>query len=191
MAKEKKDTRTRNWTFMVYPDSAPENWREILDEFHVPWIESPLHDKDVDPNGEIKKSHWHVMVLFPSKKSYDQIREITLKLNSPNPQKVANIKGMVRYFAHMDNPEKFQYLKTDIIGHSGADPSIYLTVNAGERYQLIKEMIEYVKENEIDELQDLVDYAMNNRFDDWFPLLCDNSTFIMSNYIKSIRHRTK
>ncbi|MGZ9475178.1 replication protein, partial [Staphylococcus epidermidis] len=29
------------------------------------------------------------------------------------------------------------------------------------------------------------------RFDDWFPLLCDNSTFIMSNYIKSIRHRKK
>ncbi|RJG57409.1 replication protein, partial [Streptococcus pyogenes] len=23
------------------------------------------------------------------------------------------------------------------------------------------------------------------------PLLCDNSTFIMSNYIKSIRHRKK
>ena len=36
-----------------------------------------------------------------------------------------------------------------------------------------------------------IDYAMENRFDDWFPLLCDNSAFIMNNYIKSIRHRIR
>src|SRR5699024_11179639 len=55
-----KDERTRNWTFVVYPESAPEDWREIIDDLHVPWIESPLHDKDVNPDGEIKKPHWHV-----------------------------------------------------------------------------------------------------------------------------------
>ncbi|WP_425423122.1 Rep family protein, partial [Segetibacter koreensis] len=26
---EKRDTRTRNWTFFVYPESAPENWRDV------------------------------------------------------------------------------------------------------------------------------------------------------------------
>ena len=188
---EMKDTRTRNWTFFVYPDSAPANWREILNELHVPWIESPLHDKDTDANGEVKKAHWHVLLMFSSKKSYQQILEITGQLNSPNPQKCTNIKGMVRYFAHMDDPDKFQYSKGEIIGYSGADPLTYLSVTSGERYQLIKEMISYVKENEVDEIQDLIDYAMENRFDDWFPLLCDNSAFIMNNYIKSIRHRVR
>jgi len=66
-----------------------------------------LHDKDINPDGELKKSHWHVMMMFSSNKSYKQIRESTMKLRSPNPQKVANAKCMVRYFAHMDNPEKF------------------------------------------------------------------------------------
>jgi phage pi2 protein 07 len=188
---EKKDTRTRNWTFFVYPDSAPENWRDILNEMHMPWIESPLHDKDVDANGELKKAHWHILLLFGSKKSYEQVREITLRLKAPNPQKVMNLKGVVRYFAHMDDPDKFQYSKSEIIGHAGADPLIYLSASSGERYQLIKEMISFVKENEVDEIQDLIDYAMENRFDDWFPLLCDNSAFIMNNYIKSIRHRVR
>jgi len=188
---EKKDTRTRNWTFFVYPDSAPENWRDILNEMHMPWIESPLHDKDVDANGELKKAHWHILLLFGSKKSYEQVREITLRLKAPNPQKVMNLKGVVRYFAHMDDPDKFQYSKSEIIGHAGADPLIYLSASSGERYELIKEMISFVKENEVDEIQDLIDYAMENRFDDWFPLLCDNSAFIMNNYIKSIRHRVR
>lgn len=141
-----KDERTRNWTFVVYPESAPEDWREIIDDLHVPWIESPLHDKDVNPDGEIKKPHWHVMIMFSSNKSYNQIREITMKLRSPNPQKVANAKGMVRYFAHLDNPEKFQYDKTEIIEHAGADVSPYLAVTSAERYELIREMMSFVKE---------------------------------------------
>ena len=186
---KKKDERTRNWTFVVYPESAPENWREIIDELHVPWVESPLHDKDINPDGEIKKPHWHVMIMFSSNKSYSQIREITMKLSSPNPQRVANARGMVRYFAHMDNPEKFQYDKTEIIEHAGADISSYLSVTSAERYELIREMISFVKEQQITEMKDLLDYAMHERFDDWFPLLCDNSAYIVDSYIKSNRHR--
>lgn len=187
---KKKDERTRNWTFVVYPESAPENWRDIIDELHVPWVESPLHDKDVNPDGEIKKPHWHVMIMFSSNKSYEQIREITMKLRSPNPQKVANAKGMVRYFAHMDNPEKYQYKKSEIVAHAGAEISKYLSVTTAERYELIREMMEFVNINGIIEMKDLLDYAMSEKFDDWFPLLCDNSAYIMDSYIKSNRHKT-
>lgn len=186
-----KDERTRNWTFVVYPESAPENWREIIDELHVPWVESPLHDKDVNPDGELKKPHWHVMIMFSSNKSYSQIREITSKLRSPNPQKVANAKGMVRYFAHMDNPEKYQYKKSDIIAHAGAEIASYLSVTKAERYELINEMMEFVDSQGIIEMKNLLDYARCERFDDWFPLLCDNSAYILNSYIKSNRHRVE
>ena len=51
-SKEKKsdvsETRTRTWTFVLYEDSAPENWRQIIDELHVEWVESPWHDKDIN-----------------------------------------------------------------------------------------------------------------------------------------------
>ena len=33
------ETRTRTWTFVLYEDSAPENWRDIIDELHVEWVE--------------------------------------------------------------------------------------------------------------------------------------------------------
>lgn len=191
MSKEEKDSRNRNWTFIVYPESAPNEWREIIDEYHVPWIESPLHDKDVNPDGEKKKSHWHIMMMFDGKKTYDQIREITLKLRCPNPQKVPNAKGLARYFVHMDNPEKYQYDKAEIIEHSGADVTRFLASNTVERYALIREMMAFVKDNDIVEMKQLLDYAMVERFDDWFPLLADNSLYIMDAYIKSNRHRNR
>ena len=90
MAKNKKDVRARTWTFVAYPESAPENWRDILDGYHIPWVESPLHDKDVNPDGTVKKAHRHVILLFDGKKSFEQVKDITDALNAPIPQKTAN-----------------------------------------------------------------------------------------------------
>lgn len=183
--------RTRSWTFIVYPDSAPDNWRSILDDEHIQWIESPLHDKDLNVDGEPKKPHWHILVIYESVKTYEQIKELTDRLNAPIPQKCNGARGLVRYMAHLDNPEKFQYNISAIIGHGGADVSEFLKPSSSERYQFIKEMISYIKNNSICEFQDLMDYASENRFDDWFPLLCDNSAYVVGQYIKSQRHRIK
>ena len=55
MAKEK---RSNKWTFLFYKESAPDNYLEILEEMHVPFVLSPWHDKDVNrQTGEFKKSH--------------------------------------------------------------------------------------------------------------------------------------
>lgn len=186
-----KDERTRNWTFVVYPESAPENWRDIIDEEHIPWIESPLHERDQNADGETKKAHWHVLVLYEGKKSFEQVKELTDKLNAPIPQKTASARGLVRYMAHLDNPEKEQYDRSLIIGHGGADPAEYLKPTSSTRYQLIREMMEYVEANNIAEMKDLLYYAMRERFDDWFPLLCDNSAYILNSLIKSIRHSSE
>ena len=41
-------TRAKDWTFIVYPESAPSDWRSILaDKLQVKAIISPLHDKDI------------------------------------------------------------------------------------------------------------------------------------------------
>lgn len=184
----KKDDRTRNWTFVVYPESAPANWRDVLDEQHTQWIESPLHDKDENADGTQKKAHWHVLMLYEGKKSFEQIKELTDVLNQPIPQKVASAKGLVRYMAHLDNPEKVQYAKEQIIGHGGVDVAEYLKPPASARYAQLREMREWVRNNSITEFYQLFDYAAEHRFDDWFPLLCDNSAYIMGEYIKSLRH---
>lgn len=192
---EKKDERPRYWTFVIYPmdgnPPAPSNWRDILDEEHIQWIESPLHDKDKNADGEPKKAHIHILMLFDGHKSFDQVKVLTDKLNAPIPQKCASARGLVRYMAHLDNPEKVQYSQGDIIGHGGADLAEYLKPTSSSRYLLIKEMMDYVRENKIIEMEDLLTYASAERFDDWFPLLCDNSAYIMGAFIKSRRHRSE
>lgn len=184
-----KDSRTRNWTFVLYEESAPDVWKDILDEEHIEWIESPWHDKDVNADGEPKKKHKHILLMFGGVKSYEQVKEITDKLGQPIPQRTHNAKAMVRYMAHMDNPEKAQYSPSEIIAHGGVDLAELLRPSSSERYTLIKEMIDYIRSAGVVEFQDLMDYAAAEHFDDWFPLLCDSSAYVVGQYIKSQRHR--
>ena len=112
--------------FCGISESAPEGWQDVLDEQHIQWVESPLHDKDMNADGTPKKPHWHILLLFDGKKSYEQVKELTDKLHATIPQKCASAKGLVRYMAHLDNPEKVQYDKGAIIGHGGIDVAEYL-----------------------------------------------------------------
>ena len=95
MAKEK---RSNKWAFLLYQESAPENYLEILEEMHVPFVLSPWHDKDVNrQTGEFKKSHKHGALFFDSLKSYSQVSELlTEKLNTPSHVEIVmSPKGMI------------------------------------------------------------------------------------------------
>lgn len=191
MSNEKTNSscvRTRNWTFIVYPESALEHWEDVLNDKHLEWVKSPLHDKDVNATGELKKPHFHVLLLFQGKKSYEQVKTLIEPINGTIPQVCHNAKALIRYMAHLDNPDKVRYSISDIIGYGGVDLAELLRANKSERYYYIKEMITFVEDNNITEFKDLMDYAMKNRYDDWFPLLCDNSAYVVQQYIKSCRH---
>lgn len=188
--KSRGHERTRNWACVIYPDSAPENWREILDESQIEWIESPLHDSDINPDtAELKKAHWHILLFFGGVKSYEQVVEFLKPLNCPAPQRCHNAKASVRYMAHLDHPDKHQYRVSEIKAHGGVDLAELLRPNSSERYTLIAEMIAYCRENNITEYADLLQVAKDEHFDDWFPLLCDSASYVMTCYLKSARYK--
>lgn len=181
--KRKVDNRVRNFATVVYPESAPENWLEILGDEKIPTFVSPLHDKDIDPQNQPKKNHYHVMIMFEGKKSMEQVAEIFKSFGGVGVEIVKSVRGYARYLCHMDNPEKAQYDQGDVRCFGGADyPS---TVGlAIDRYIAIKEMIAFCDETGIVSYSDLLEYCAEERFD-WFRILCDSGTVVMKEYLKS------
>ena len=94
--------RTRNFATIVYEDSAPANWKEILAQTFVPAFISPYHDRDINPDGTPKKSHWHVLICFDSTKTLEQARDIFNLINGVGCEKVNSIRGYARYLCHLD-----------------------------------------------------------------------------------------
>jgi hypothetical protein len=192
--KEEKSTqnkRTRNWNFILYPESAPENWREVINETHIEWVVSPLHDKDLNPDGEIKKQHYHVTLLFPTDKSFEQIKEITDSVNAPIPVKCQSVKGSIRYMVHKDNPEKVQYDWNDIVCYGGADLTALCVATATERLQIQIDILDYIRAAGIIEFEDIVNYARDNNLTDWLNVLLNYSTISISAYVRSRRHKAE
>lgn len=179
--------RSYNWNFILYPESAPENWIEIINETYIEWVCSPLHNLDVNPDGEVKKEHYHITLLYPSKKSYSQVTELTDILNAPIPIRCNSVKGSIRYMVHKDNPEKYQYAWKDIIAYGGVSIDDLIKPTASERLIVQKEILRFIDRNGIIEFSDLTDMCIEN--DDWLNVILNYSTMPINSYLKSKRHK--
>lgn len=180
---DKKSQRTRNWAFVIYPgDSAPENWLEILKDLNTNGFVSPLHT-DVNPDETEKKPHRHVLLTFEGVKSFEQVKEITDKLNAPNPQYVQSKSGYARYLVHMDNPEKKQYSPEDVICLAGAD-YMDTVATAADLDRTISEMEQWCDDNGVFSYATLCAFARKNR-PDWTRALRYRCTVHMTQYLKS------
>lgn len=184
-----KEQRKRNWVFVVYPDSAPENWVEKLREMRVPGFISPLHDKDVNPDGEPKKPHWHVQLTFKGVKSYSQIKEITDELNATAPQECKDVRAYARYLCHLDNPEKAQYDTSEVQCLAGTD---YLekVKSAADTDTAVSEMMDWCISQGCYSFFRLSNYARKNR-PDWFRVISSSRTVFLTSWLKSMQWEIK
>lgn len=138
--------RSNLWAFIGYPDdSLPDNYLNICQNWHIPCLISPVHDKDLNGDLTEKKKHIHFMLYFGigANKSFDQVKEYSNQLNASIPIIVNNADAMTRYFIHLDNPEKHQYKKSDLICLSGFEikNAFDSFSNDSKIYQSIEDLI--------------------------------------------------
>lgn len=109
--------KKRNWAFILYPDSAPENWRECLQLYGVGCAVSPLHDKDLTEKGEPKKPHYHILLTYKHPTTFNNVVSFISERLCQNKKAegVQDLFAYYRYLAHLDNPEKAQYSEGDIV----------------------------------------------------------------------------
>ena len=167
---------------------APDNWIEILNDTHVACLISPLHALDVNPDGTIKKPHYHVMLMFEGVKTQAQANEIFDRIAGVGKEEVQSARGYARYLLHLDNPEKHQYKEKPLcLGGVDYDAIIHLP---GDDTANVKDMMRYIRVNQIRSFAQFCDIcAMNN--EEWFNALVHRTAYIIKEYIKSVEWETK
>ena len=185
-----KNVKKRNWAFIVYPESAPSNWRDLLQETGCMFAISPLHDKDINADGEPKKPHYHVIICYDGPTSYNVIKRITDMINSPIPQPLEQIRGYYRYFTHLDNPEKYQYNTDEITTINGFDINNYIEMTYTEVSRYLLELQNIIREKHIQEYSDLIDLCFENDLKELWDV-ARNHTLFLNTYISSRRYKTK
>lgn len=175
--------RTRNYVTVVYPESAPDGWQNILAEQCIPCFISPLHDIDKNPTGEDKKAHYHVMIMFDTVKTIEQARAVFELIGGVGCEVVNSLRGYARYLCHLDNPDKARYDINDVIALGGADYMSTITL-ATDKYIVLGEIIDFIETENICNMGDLIMYCRNERFD-WFRIICDSGVYILREFMRS------
>lgn len=168
--------RHRGFNAVFYPESAPENFRELIESWRVPALLA-LHDKDED-----KKPHYHLLLMFGGKKSLKQVHALTDELGSKTVQPAYDIRGSARYLGHLDQPTKYQYGVGVLEAFSGASVTD-LTQPSGDPSP---EILAFLREQGITEYAALIHYCLDCR-PEWYRWASSHSIFLCA-YLRSCRH---
>ena len=182
-----ENVKKRNWTFVLYPESAPTDWKEQLKLTGLMCAISPLHDKDLNPTGEAKKAHYHILLVYSGPTTYNSVAKFTASLNATIPQPLESVRGMYRYFSHKDNPEKYQYDEADIITVNGFNIADLVELSKSEVNEIKANILRLIREIDIIEYADLIDFLTDNEMLTEYDVAVNN-TFFFNSYIASRRN---
>lgn len=192
MAEKRKDERSRNWVIVFYPESAPENYEEIIRDWHVKAFLSPLHQSDINADGEAKKPHFHLLLMFSGNKSVEQIQELSDQLSGVKVLQydcaVRDCKAVARYLIHLDNPEKFQYDRTTVKSFGGIDYLEYIETSS-DVYQMMSDITDFIVDSRLFMLDMLMVYC-NRYHKDWARVIMSHTIFFTA-LLRSVEYRLR
>lgn len=187
---------------------------EFLDGLQIPAACSPIHDADkytaedvnkwvrhhMDENGNIpkevlekgipevgqaKKKHVHVMLCANGPMTPEYWTRLVEDFFTPGYwQKVNSVPTLLRYFAHLDSPQKTQYSPLGIHGFGGLDMSPLLKMSKVNNIETILDILDYVIANDVKHYNRLVRWAIGTGDIDTIACVTGRASFF-ANYFKS------
>lgn len=146
-------TKKRNWAFVLYPDSAPEDWIDRLKQYGVPAAISPLHDSDLTKEGEPKKPHYHILLAYKHPTTYNNVEEFVKSLAQNTCKPIQSLFGQFKYLAHENDPDKAQYKPEDIQLLNGFRPPR----EKMESDDVVLGLFAFIRDNQITDYAYLID----------------------------------
>lgn len=185
--------KSRYFTFLLYPDSAPEDWDALLTSTGIPMAISPLHDKDLAKDGSLKKPHFHVIYVANNPVTADSVRKkIQRALGKKESVQMvqiirSSVENVYKYLTHESEDaiakNKFVYSSLGIKHLNGFNLEDYIKYSPEETKQMMVSIMELAINERLENAVQLYFFLEMN--DEWvnpvtgevMPLI-DGSEFI-------------
>ncbi|MCD9065421.1 replication protein RepB [Staphylococcus cohnii] len=177
----KQITKARNFTFIIYPESIPEDWQSLLEKIDIPMAISPLHDKDeterkdltedeqkiIEDGGKVyKKPHYHVLYVAKNAVTLESVRnKIKRALGNKalsHVEIVDGIESVYKYLTHESKDaikkNKHKYDSQDIIHLNDFDIERYIFLDESQKRSLKNDLLSIVKNEHIVNVIDLMSF---------------------------------
>lgn len=181
-------TKGRIFSGIGYKESMKDNWIQLLEETGLAIAISPYHDKDIEPTGETKKAHYHILFKFEGPTTLKHITNICKEIGIVQVRKIESLRGMYRYHLHLDSPDKYPYEDKDRILLNGFDPKDAEALTATEIDRITTAILAFIDDNNILEYSDLL-YEFRTNYCNNMLTVAKSHTILFNTYIKSKRHK--
>ena len=133
--------------------------------------------------GKPKKPHCHLLIKLPSQQDaffYTDLLGDCVYLRPSIWEKCHCVTSSIRYFAHMDSPQKAQYQVGMIHGFGGIDMSCLYKRDENQNLKIMARVNKVIKSQGIRYFYQLVDYAMSHNDMDMLSYVRGSSAFYNS-----------
>ena len=164
-----KKIKARHFTFILYPESIPNDWKERLETLGICMAISPLHDKDKSTveGQEFKKPHYHVLYIAKNPVTVESIRiKIKRCLGDKTVNHVEiidNVQNAYLYLTHESKDAKRKnkhvYPRTDITLLNDFDIDRYVTLDDAQKKDLKILIMNLINENHLVNAAHLIDFV--------------------------------
>ena len=163
----------RFFTFLLYPESLPEDWELQLEMLGAPMAISPIHDKDKSrvEGQEFKKAHYNVIYVAANPVTTHSVRmKIQRMLGKESIAKVQFVKykmdNMYLYLTHESKDaiakKKHKYDKKDIKELNNFDLDRYVTLDVEDKDDLLNEICDVIDDHDIANYRELRRFVKNH-----------------------------
>lgn len=202
MAKPREPpNKSKYFCCVLYPDSTTydvDKFIKSLAEEHLTFAVSPIHDRDIEDDGSLKKAHYHLLIAYTSATTLNNIRGWVNACGLPENELhcvrvCASGVGYYRYLTHKDNPEKVQYDYNDIRVFNDSDELFKkFSKTASEKIDDLVRIFHIVDELNTISFHSLIQYLMLNERD-LFKLLTSSSALAIciKEYQRSLEYDLK
>ena len=158
--------KARYFTFLLYPESIPDDWKMQLEMIGIPMAISPLHDRDKSnvEGQEYKKAHYHVIYVAANPVTTHSVRKrIQRALGNESIAKVQVIKqsveNMYLYLTHESKDaiakNKYKYNKKDIKLLNNFDIDRYVVLDVEDKDEMLNDVCDMIDEHGLANIREL------------------------------------
>lgn len=190
-SKESKSTSKKNtapagkaryWQAVMYPESMIEDWQLLISDKLQYAGAYCIHDKDVDENGDARKSHVHIILAFNNTTTYKHALSVFKELGSCNTcERVLNIRRAYDYLIHNTESSKklgkYQYANNERVTFNNFDIGAFEQLSLNDKLSIKKELSSLIRTQHFFNFDDFDAYVIENLSLEHYQVMCENQGY--------------
>lgn len=170
--------KARYWALVAYTENMLDNWESIIaDRLQVPCFYA-IHDKDIDKDGHLRKTHVHINLVFPNTTTRNAAIVLVNQLSRPGcrccstAQVIVNIKSVYDYCIHntVSSKHKYQYPVDARICINNFEIGLYEQVSCADKISMVAEITQDIIDYNIISIVQLFQFVIKFKDSSYLPV---------------------